>query len=128
LIVLNKSTIFAMNNVKLTCILVRVIYEGDGGWTLTIPTNPEPKLIQISEQTNTIIEPDDFVNFPCDSANMVRDPRLNNKPMKPRAEQVRVEISYETRAVFNWSRTYKSHNFRRDAASGFQWILGEFIR
>jgi hypothetical protein len=128
LIVKNKSMLFAMRNVKLTCILVRVVYEGDGGWTLTMPTNLEPNLTHISEQTNAIIESDDFVNFPCDSTNMVRDPRLNNKPMKLKAEQVRAEITYETKFIRNWSRTYKSHNFRRDAASGFQWIPGEFIR
>jgi len=130
-IVQNKSTVFDMKNVELTC-GVGAFILGNGKQTMAMVAGLQ------SSQTNAIILAGHPANFPCDASQLVKFEGVKGidimglhadlpgvEPMKVKAISTTITVRYRT---LGWTRTYHSDPFDwLCTPQGCHWTKGPTI-
>ncbi len=130
-IVQNKSTVFDMKNVELTCGIGAFIL-GNEKQTMTMVAGLR------SSQVNAVIPAGHQINFPCDASQLVKFEGAEGinimglhtdlpgvGPMKVKAISTTVAMRYRT---LGWTRTYRSDPFEWLCTSqGCHWMKGPTV-
>jgi hypothetical protein len=117
-VVKNKSNLFTMQNVTITCHLDRSVFVDDIGSQLTTPSNPSQKPPIIAQRDEITLGPEARIYFTCDEVSALRNPGFQKQFNTFKSAAVRIKVTYHTWML---NRTYSSPRFYRSEATGFRW-------
>jgi hypothetical protein len=132
-VVMNKSVLFDMTDVAITCGFGSFFLQDQAGHTVSMVAS------LMSSQKDVRIAASQQVNFPCDVSGLigyevpmsVRGPRLNapREPAKLTVTHITTRVTIKYTTAHLWHRSFASDTFVWDKdAKGFHWVRGNVIR